>query len=418
MSTTLSSGTGFPRIHVVDAVRGFALAGVALVHMVEMYLGAPMPEAQQAAMISRPIDKVVMGFDGALLIGKFYILFSLLFGLSFFIQMDRAHRRGIDFRGRFAWRLVILFGIGFLHHLFYRADILTTYAVLGLLLIPSYRLPSRWLLGLAAVLFLGAGRFLSFAAFGPAPFTGGELSQSAPWVTAYWDVLTQGSLWDVFSVNALGAYPPLLDFQYGVFGRGYITLGLFFLGLWLGRTRFFEGVLDQRRFVTRALWISSGASIAALLLGGLVLFLVWPVTSVDSWGTAVLLTVGDLFNLSFSGVWLFGFLALCQRGFGEKVVRAFAPYGRMALTNYVLLGVVGAFIYHGWGLGRLGVWRPADAAGAGLLLIALGLLASRLWLAHFHYGPLEWLWRSLTFMKGFPFRRRALPEPGVDLAAA
>jgi uncharacterized protein len=361
---------------------------------------------------------VVLGIDGTLLIGKFYILFSLLFGLSFFIQMDRADRRGIDFRGRFAWRLVILFGIGFLHHLFYRADILTTYALLGLLLIPSHRLPSRWLLGLAAVLFLGLGRFVSFAAFGPAPFTGAEMSPSAGWVTAYWDVLTQGSLWDVFSVNALGAYPPLLDFQYGIFGRGYITLGLFFLGLWLGRTRFFEDALDRRRFVTRALWISAGGSLAALALAGTVFFMIQPVTSVDSWGAAVLLTFGDVFNLSFSGVWLFGFLALCQRGFGGKVVRAFAPYGRMALTNYVLLGVVGAFVYHGWGLGRLGVWHYSEAAVAGLLLIALGLLASRLWLARFHYGPLEWLWRSLTFMKGFPFRRRALPEPGVDLAAA
>jgi uncharacterized protein len=407
-ATTTPSADGSERIHAVDAVRGFALAGVALVHMIEQYMGAPMPEAVQSALLTRPVDKIVMGLDGALLMGKFYVLFSLLFGLSFFIQMDRAAKRGVDFSARFVWRLGILFGIGFAHHLFYRADILTTYAVLGALLIVGYRVPSRWLLGAAIVLFLGLGRFVSFAAFGSAPLPGVDMSPAAPWVMDYYTTLRAGSILDVMSMNALGAYPGLINFQFGVFGRGYVTLGLFLLGLWIGRQRFFEGVEARRATVKRGLRVSLAASAVTLVATGALFATAAQPIDFETWQVAFALTAYDLFNLAFAGVWLFGFLRLWQRQNGPGILRAFAPFGRMALTNYVFQGVLGAGIYYGWGLGRLGVWRPIDSALAGLALIGMGMLLSRIWLTHFQYGPLEWLWRSLTHMKTFPLRRLPL----------
>jgi uncharacterized protein len=417
MSATLTKPPSSRRILAVDAVRGFALAGVALVHMLEQYVGAPMPEGKEALLMPETIDKVVMGLDFTFLVGKFYVLFSLLFGLSFFIQMDRAAQRGEDFRARFAWRLAILFGFGFLHHFFYRADILTTYAVLGLLLIPSYRLGSRWLLALASLLFLGVGRFASFAAFGAGPIAEVGMLPSAEWVSSYWNALTTGTLLDVFSLNALGAYPPLINFQYGIFGRGYITLGLFLLGLWLGRTRFFETVETRRRFVMRALWTSVGASVVSLALTGALFSQLPQPPTMDTWGAAVALTAYDLFNLALAAAWLFAFLAVCQRRWGNGLLRAFAPYGRMGLTNYVLQGVVGSFVYYNWGLGRLGEWPASQAAVAGIAFITIGLVASRVWLKHFYYGPLEWLWRSLTHFRSFDLRRRDQPSQSGLLAA-
>ncbi|MGB5646574.1 MAG: hypothetical protein WBM55_05595, partial [Muriicola sp.] len=145
MSLAPKEQAGTSRMDIVDALRGFSLAGIVIVHMVENYIGAPFPEGTMEATHQGPLDYVVDGFILLFLRGKFFALFSFLFGLSFFIQMDKARRGGMDFRMRFLWRLMILLAIGFAHSLFYRGDILTIYALLGVLLIPCYKLKDRWL---------------------------------------------------------------------------------------------------------------------------------------------------------------------------------------------------------------------------------------------------------------------------------
>ncbi|MEO0526488.1 MAG: DUF418 domain-containing protein, partial [Bacteroidota bacterium] len=135
------------RIEIIDALRGFSLAGIVIVHMVENYVGAPTPEHVMDATRAGIADYIVDGFIAVFLRGKFFALFSFLFGLSFFIQINNAEKQGNRFAGRFLWRLLILFGIGYLHHLFYRGDILTIYAVLGIFLIPFHRIGNKWILG-------------------------------------------------------------------------------------------------------------------------------------------------------------------------------------------------------------------------------------------------------------------------------
>ena len=163
------------RIEIIDALRGFSLAGIVLVHVVENYVGAPTPENTMQLTHQGIADNILDGFIFLFLRGKFFALFSFLFGLSFFIQMDRANAKGSDFRLRFLWRLFILLAIGFLHHLFYRGDILTIYAVLGIFLIPFYKMSNKWILGVAAILFLGLGRYIVFVLTnGDNLFMGGE----------------------------------------------------------------------------------------------------------------------------------------------------------------------------------------------------------------------------------------------------
>ena len=107
-------------------------------------------------------DYVVDGFIMLFLRGKFFALFSFLFGLSFFIQMDRASEKGLDFRAKFLWRLALLFIIGYLHHLFYSGDILTIYAVLGVFLIPFYKVSNKYIFSYRRTHFFGACRYLVF----------------------------------------------------------------------------------------------------------------------------------------------------------------------------------------------------------------------------------------------------------------
>src|SRR5210317_391222 len=131
------------RIISIDALRGFALAGVALVHMVEQYIAGPHPEGFMEGVNGLP-DQIIQGLITIFFTGKFFALFSILFGLSFSIQMESAENKGQKFAGRFIWRALLLFVIGYVHQLFYRGDILTIYAVLAPFLIPFYKISNKW----------------------------------------------------------------------------------------------------------------------------------------------------------------------------------------------------------------------------------------------------------------------------------
>jgi uncharacterized protein len=394
------------RIDAIDALRGFALAGVALVHFLDQFLAGPLPESQAAVLHPTALDQMISGLNQAFFVGKFYMLFSLLFGLSFFLQMDRAAQRGVHFGGRFAWRLVLLFGIGYLHHFLFRGDILMLYALLGMLLIPLFRVPGKVLWPLVAVLFLGAGRFLSFALFGGgALFGGAEISPASEYSQRYFEVLQQGSLADVFAINAVGGLQSGGTFQFGIFGRGYVTLALFLVGLWLGRVGFFGRLAENHRRIRRTLWIAAGAAVPVMALVAFLFMQVGEGGSFDSWTAAFALTAYDLFNLCIATVILCAFLLIYRRSWGEKALRVFAPYGRTALSNYILQSAGGTFLFYGWGLGLLGEVRSLYLVPIALAFIALQLAVSRVWLRHCLYGPLEWVWRSLTHLKVFPLRR-------------
>ena len=141
------------RIEVADALRGIAVAGIILFHAREhfnLYWSAlDLPRAGFGSW-EQPVADAL----GFLLSGKMYAIFALLFGLSFFIQSDNQAQRGNDFSRRFAWRMVLLFGIGLVNAAIYNGDVLTYYALFGLLMIPIGKLPNRWVWVIAALLFI------------------------------------------------------------------------------------------------------------------------------------------------------------------------------------------------------------------------------------------------------------------------
>lgn len=133
------------RIAVIDVLRGFTLLGIILVHFTEQYYAGQAPKSHENFTNHIVSDQIVSFIIGLLISGKFFMIFSFLFGLSFFIQFHRSEQQG-SFVIRFAWRLLVLFGIGLIHSLHYRGDILTIYAVLGLILLICYKLPDKILL--------------------------------------------------------------------------------------------------------------------------------------------------------------------------------------------------------------------------------------------------------------------------------
>ena len=404
--TTLSS----LRIQSIDALRGFALAGIVLVHMVEQFVGAPIPESAAVAMAPALIDQVVRGFIFVFFQGKFYLLFSFLFGVSFFLQMDRAAQKEQSFRGRFVWRLLILLLFGLAHSLVYRGDILTVYVVLGLFLPLFYTVADRGLLIVALLLFLGAGRYLCFALFGEAlPLGGPELSPQSPYTEEYFMILKEGSFGEVTWDNLVNGLRAKMNFQFGLFGRGYTTFAFFLIGLWVGRRRILAQADAHRKFIRRVLWYSIGLLVISIAgLAGVFSQLPQPVT-LDTWGGMVGLTCYDLVNIALTGIIITGFLLLFYRR-ERSALRVFAPYGQMALSNYLAQSVVGAFIYYGWGLGYLAEVRNVYALLLGVGVIVGQMLVSAWWMRHYRYGPLEWVWRCATYGRRMPFVRRPAEE--------
>ncbi len=406
MHTTATS-TGKKRIEIIDALRGISLAGIVIVHFVENFIAAPTPEGALDATHTGTLDYVVDGFIMLFLRGKFFALFSFLFGLSFFIQMDSAHEKGRDFRWRFLWRLVLLFGIGYVHHMFYRGDILTIYAMLGIFLVPFYRIKDTWLLGVAALLLLGVGRYVVFLfTGGDNLFMGGGFDPNSPEIVAYFDLLKTGSLTEVMYSNATEGQIMKMDFQLGIFSRGYLTFAFFLLGLYAGRTKFFENFRDNWPLMQNILYGSLVLFAFGVVLTVACFAQLGPAVAFDNWLAMFGLTGLDLVNVGITFMLMALFVYLYGKVKGERWLRKFAPYGRTALTNYVLQSILGTFIFFGWGLGYLASIPNRYSFLLALLVILLQMLISRWWLKHFYYGPLEWLWRSLTHMRRYPLKRK------------
>ena len=398
--------SGKRRIEIIDALRGISLAGIVIVHVVENYIASPTPEGALDATHPDIIDYVVEGFIMLFLRGKFFALFSFLFGLSFFIQMDSAHQKGQDFRWRFLWRLALLFAIGYIHHMFYRGDILTIYALLGIFLVPFYKVKAPWVLGVSAVLLLGIGRYVVFLfSGGDSLFMTGGLDPNSPEIAAYFELLKSGSLTEVMHSNATDGQLAKMDFQFGIFSRGYLTFAFFLLGLYAGRIKFFENFRENWPLMRDVLYGSLVLFAAGIVITAACFSQLGPAVTFDSWLAMFGLTGLDLVNVAMTFMLIALFVYLYGKIKGERWLRIFAPYGRTALTNYVLQSILGTFIFFGWGLGYLASIPSRYTFLLALVVILLQMLISRWWLARFYYGPLEWIWRSLTHMKRYPLKR-------------
>jgi len=394
------------RFEIIDALRGFSLAGIVLVHMVENFVGAPTPENTMLATHQGMADSAVDIFIMLFLRGKFFAIFSFLFGLSFYIQMKNASDKGQTPGGSYLWRLILLFAIGYLHHLFYRGDILTIYAIMGIFLIPFHSIRNTRVLLVAGLLFLGLGRYLVFAITqGEALFTEEALTPDNPLIIGYFQLLQEGAIWDVFRSNATEGQLMKMDFQFGVFSRAYLTFGFFLMGMLTGRIRLFQDFMEHKKLVKNVLIWSGVLFVCSLALAILIFTGIGPEVTFDSWASMIALTAFDLNNLAMTFI-LLALFVLCYRSIRIRpYLDTFAPYGRTALTNYLLQSVAGTFIFYGWGLGLLGELRNIYTFGIAILLVMVQMALSKWWLKRFNYGPFEWIWRSLTYFKLFPLRR-------------
>jgi uncharacterized protein len=410
------------RIRAIDALRGLSLAGIAMVHFGEQYLGF-MPPPGEPYNVHGTADGVLEALSWIFVRGKGFGVFSFLFGLSFVLQMQRAeHRRpGSDFRPRFAWRLLVLFAIGWLHGLAYNGDILTVYASLGIPLVLFYRVPDRWILAVALVLLVGVPRVAVRAVQGPASAAERQALQERMDAQAeeHWTALVDGDLPAIVRFHATAGFRARWEFQYGFMGRGYQTFGLFLLGLWTGRHRLFADLEARRSFLVR-LWRWTGALTLILpVIAGVAIAAGRPdggpqppgtLPDFSNWALVVGMGFFDAWNNAMTLFYVASFSLLLLRPAWRRFLLRFDAAGRTALSVYLGQTAIGVLVFFGFGLGLLGRFGNSVTFPLGLAVFALQAWASALWLRRFRFGPVEWAWRSLTWLRWEPLRSAAPHE--------
>jgi uncharacterized protein len=400
-----SSNLAVARITVIDALRGFTLFGIIITHMVEQYYAGPIPE--KYAVQGNVLDTIASAFSMIIITGKFYAIFSFLFGLSFYIQFSKA-QADVPFLLRFSWRLIILFIIGFVHHLHYRGDILTIYAMIGFVLLIAYRLPDKYLLIVSLALVFDAPGILIriIGLVGNDPTVNDFIRPDEAEGIAYYETFKFGSYVDLLKAN-FRSFSMKMDFQFWS-GRIYMTPGLFLLGLYAGRKRFFEEIPLRIRIIKKYLQNAAWALLGTVL-GGLLFFVVInSITGGLSEDANMLagLTIFDFFNTFLAVIYVMGFILLFQKERWNKKLMHFYDAGRMGLTTYVMQAFFGLMIFSTIGLGLVNEIGGSVSFALAIAIFIIQVLISKFWMKHFYYGPVEWLWRSLT-----NFKRQPLVKP-------
>ena len=386
------------RIQQIDALRGFALFGIIMTHMFEGYLASMTPPQFAGFNIIIPIDSVSQIIIQNLFVGKFYAIFSMLFGLSFYLILDGKKDSNSL---KFAWRLVLLFLIGYIHHIHYRGDFLTVYAVFGLALIPFRKVPTKFILVIGLFFALNGPSFLikTISLIQPPVEVSQAISMNPNPVaqaTDYFQLILDGEYKKLLISNCTIGF--INKYKYLKFsGRLWVIPGLFLLGLCVGRKKWHEN-LDKIP-LKKLILLSAFIGIPLVLIN---FYFSSPANSeLVRYFASIAKDASNIFiPLLYIGL----LLLLYKSDITQKFTRLLIPVGKMGLTTYVLQSAFGILIFYGYGLGLLLKLSGTAALGLGLLFFLIQIGFSKWWFSKFRFGPLEWIWRSLTNFKIEPLK--------------
>ena len=401
------------RIITVDVLRGFALFGILYSHMIFWYTAGPLPE--RLFNSNQDIASgIAMSFYGLFFIGKFFSFFSFLFGLSFYLQMKSFENRNENFLLRYGWRLLILGIIGLLHHALWRGDILSIYVPLGFILIAARNLSNKTIVFIGFILLLNIPTKMYEA--GVILWRTTPIENTAPTFQKegeeYFNIVKNASFTEmtISNWNALS-----VKFNYQITsGRLIITLGFFFIGMYAGRMDWFRNLETLKPFVENT-WKKVSYSLlivigCGIIVGGGCLLAGVKIQESD-WAKWFFGMLYDFFSAGLTIFYISGLTLLTYNFNWQKILYPLANIGKMALTSYLMQTIFGLLIFYSFGLGLFTVTSPAINALIAVGIFLFQVLISKWWLTYFSYGPIEWLWRALTFFELFPIsiKRKRIP---------
>lgn len=379
------------RIDVADILRGIAIGGIVLIHFIEQLNFYMFPEASSQTMAV--INQGVWDATFFLLAGKMYAIFSMLFGLSLFIQHDNQAQQGVDFRPRFLWRMVLLMLFGLFDLLFYNGDILTIYAVCGVFVVPFVRANNRVLVAAMLLFALQPIEIVYIIKGLLDPSTQSLNLGSSELFKAILPAQAEGSWLDVAVAGIEKGF--LVNFTWAIeHGRATQTIFLFLLGILLGRKRLFYDEGNNIRIWKRVLLGSLCAFVVLFPLFKIVPEMV-DIACVKK-SLKVMLNMWK--NLSMMLFYVSGVVLLYYRTKARDILMKIAPYGKMSLTNYLLQSIIGGFVFYNWGLGMYRYSGHTSSLLLGVVCVILQYIFCRWWLSGHTHGPFEVLWRRLTWL--------------------
>ena len=394
------------RIDVLDILRGIAIFGMIIAHA-SKFSTDPVSNA----------DNLVSEIVSLFIDGRFYTIFAILFGASFAIQFMRVEARGEIFAPRFLRRLLALFCFGILAELFFGFSVLAEYALAGVLLLLVRRWSTKKLI-LLFIICVVAQRITTLAysyAYvtnnGAKQYTS-KLIHRGKAIREAWQLEEEATTYS----KAISARYQQIKWRYSdpitlVFGWMFINLAYFMLGFLCIRSGVFQNLKKHRRLILimmgvgLLLWGISNWVIPLIFPPGVSYF--YPKVSfikafTRSAGDGFSLIRGDWLAITYIGA------VLLLVSYSSSWLKRFAFFrwtGRMALTNYMLQALMFSILFNKYAIGLSKITKPYILL-LSLLIFAILILFSRWWLTRYQYGPLEWLWRSITYWKWQPMKNK------------
>jgi uncharacterized protein len=384
------------RIQALDVLRGVAVAGILFANVLVFFGIFFLPPERAAAFPTAAADSVARFLERAFIEAKFYSIFSLLFGIGFGLQLSKGENAALP---RFRRRLKILLAIGAIHaFLIWSGDILMLYALLGFMMPWFARKTDRELLRWTViVLAVPTALYLVGLAVwtlvGPAPAATPSAPTIPPQFLVIFERMGTGGATDALKGNLMFLAGRWADLFATV--RFPKVLGMFVLGLWAARTGIALDPSAHRSLLVR--WSRLGLSVGLPLnLAAAWAFGEWPYLppSVGGLLGVVMPAVGvPMLALGYAAT--IGLLVVD----GWRFIRVMAPVGRMALTNYLMHSIICVVLSYGYGFGLW--WRvgAAKAMVVALAIIVIQIPLSAWWLSRYRFGPVEWIWRRLTYAR-------------------
>jgi uncharacterized protein len=396
------------RYELIDIVRGFALFGVLLANMIWVTQWFATTEAQRAAMPTPNLDVAASYMTFMLVDFKFYTLFAMLFGLGFAMQFTRSQAVGRQILPIYMRRLSILFVFGLFHAYFlWFGDILHIYAFVGFFLILFRNLSDRAILRWAICLAL-VSALMPLA---------GSISVSLPWASnsiesmstdERFSALTSGYMTDVFRVNADFMRTEYAGLKFGFDTSLYwfvSVLWKFLVGFVIGRKMLLQNSSEHLSGFRRILpWVLLIGIAGNLYLATATWFFDATIPNSDTLADSLIWVAVEIGLFAFSVAYLAGLVISYQNPACRKGLAYLAPVGQMALTNYLLQSVVTVVLFYGVGFSLLGKVGASAIVAISFAVFGAQIFLSRWWLARYRFGPMEWLWRCLTYGRIQPFR--------------
>lgn len=415
MSATQRPIPSSARIEVLDLLRGLAVLGIFLMNGPSFAMPLAAYFNPLAYGGSDALNLSIQGALHLLVDQKFMALFSMLFGASTLLILDRRKEKGLPGGRFYFFRNFWLLLIGIAHALLlWGGDILSIYAGCAFVLYFFRKLPPRWSIGLGLLCFLSPGLlYLNLST---------EFFDGIEGLDDFWNAsgeslqasmrIFRGNYSDQLAYRSdasqqFGSTQPieivammLFDIPFRAFGMMLVGMGLFRSGILRGE----RSTAYYRRLATTTL--SAGA-----LLSGVGLALQWS----HNWSAQWALGPGRLANLVATPLLAVGYVALVvlwmQSGKHPSSRQALERVGQMALSNYIGQSLLASTIFYGFGLGLYGRVHRIEILAITALIFAIQIAFSKLWMKRFRYGPLEWIWRSLSYLRPQPLGRTPLEEP-------